>query len=460
MSVVPGDVETDAQPPMAVPLRHFVVALGFLVAGGAVGTVFDAPLVDLVRLHLLLVGWVCITIMGAMTQFVPVWSGTELHSRRLATAQLWLVTAGLVGFAWSLLAERYDLLPYAGGLILAGFWTFAYNLARTLATARPLDVTERHFALALAYFVVLTPLGVTLALGFTDPVFLDLPVARVDVVGAHATLAAFGAVLTTVFGALYQLATMFTQTELHGVDRYLRGVEEVSYPVGVVALAGGRLLRDPLIARVGGVLVVASVLAVAAILARRLVETSVEWTPMLSRYAVAAVALAAWAALTLPAWVADPLAVDARFGAPGTVHLLTLGGVGFVVLGTLYHVVPFIVWVHRYSDLLGYEPVPMIDDLYDDRLAAADFAALLGGAALLVAADLLPAWGLRVPAVVGAAGGGLVLLGSVVFAANLLLVLRRHGPQSVPAVLVGRFGGEGGDGPGDGPGDGADLPDR
>jgi hypothetical protein len=121
MSVVPGDVETETQPPMAVPLRHFVVALGFLVAGGAVGAAFDAPLVGLARLHLLLVGWVCVTIMGAMTQFVPVWSGTELHSQRLATAQLWLVTAGLAGFAGALVAERYALLPYAGGLLIAGF---------------------------------------------------------------------------------------------------------------------------------------------------------------------------------------------------------------------------------------------------------------------------------------------------------------------------------------------------
>jgi hypothetical protein len=35
MRVVPGDVDTDGGPPMAIPLRHFLVALGLLVAGGA-----------------------------------------------------------------------------------------------------------------------------------------------------------------------------------------------------------------------------------------------------------------------------------------------------------------------------------------------------------------------------------------------------------------------------------------
>ena len=443
MSAVPGDIETDAQPPMAVPLRHFVVALGFLVAGVAAGAVADGPVADLAHLHLLLAGWVCVTIMGAMTQFVPVWSGTELHSRRLAGVQLWLVAGGLTGFAGALLTERLDLLPVAGGAMLAGFWTFAYNVGRTLSTARPLDVTERHFALALAYFLALTAFGVTLAAGFARPVFADLPVARPNAVQAHATLAVFGAVLTTVFGALYQLATMFTQTELRGVDRYLQAVEEVGYPAGVVALAAGRLVESVPLARVGGVLVVGSVLCVAVVLARKLAETSVERTPMLSRYGVAAGAMALWAVLTVPAWVADPLAREATFGAPGARTLL-LAAVGFVVLGTLYHVVPFIVWVHRYSDLLGFEQVPMIDDLYDDRVAAADFAALVGGVGVLAALDLLGPAGGRTTAVatdgaalLGDAAGLLVLCGSVAFAANLLLVLRRHGPQSVPGVLLG-----------------------
>src|SRR6056297_3587132 len=107
MSAVPGNVDTDQQPPMTVPLRHFVIALAFLLAGtglgvgAALGRV--SGLASLAHVHLLLAGWVCVTIMGAMTQFVPVWSGVKLHSRRLAVAQLWLVVVGLTGFATGLL---------------------------------------------------------------------------------------------------------------------------------------------------------------------------------------------------------------------------------------------------------------------------------------------------------------------------------------------------------------------
>jgi hypothetical protein len=382
---------------MTLPFRHFLVAGGLLLLGlfAGIGTAVGLhSSLSLVHVHPLLAGWVCVTIMGAMTQFVPVWSGTQLHSDRLAAAQLWLVAGGLGGFALSLLTGSVGILPVAGAAMLVGFWSFVYNIGRTLATVSASDVTERHFAIALGYFLLVTLLGFLLAADFVSPVIGALPVTRANVVASHATLAVFGAVPPTVLGALYQLSTMFTQTELHGIDVPVRRFEEAAYPLGVLLLATGRLLDVALLARIGGVLVGLSLLGVAVILGRRLAEMQVDWTPMLSRYAVATASLTLWALLTLPHWAAHPLDRNAVFGAPGLTHLLVLGTIGFIVLGTLYHVVPFIIWVHRYSDLLGYERVPMIDDLYDDRLAAADLACL---------------------------GAGL-------FSVNLLLVIRSHSP--------------------------------
>jgi len=423
MATVPGDVDTTSQPPLAIPLRHFVVALGFLLFGAALGVV-DAPgLARLAHLHLLLVGFVCLTIAGAMTQFVPVWSGVPLHSRRLARAQLWLVVVGLCGFVAALLTRRLAFLPAFGALVLAGFWTFAYNVGRTLATVRPLDVTERHFAAALAFFVALTTLGVALAAGFVTPVF-GATLARSAVVGAHATLAVFGAVLTTVFGALYQLVPMFGQTELDALDRRLQRAETVVYPSGVVALAAGRLVGSVPLARIGAVGLLLGVFAFLTVIGRRLRDARAERTPMLTRYAFFPPAMLSWAALTLPVWLRDPLAADATVGAPGTAHLLAMVLV-FVLVGTLYHVVPFLVWVHRYSDRLGLEAVPMIDDLYDDRLATIDLGFVTGGGVLLVAGELAG------HALVRTAGGVVLAVGFTVFAANMMLVVWRHAPDSL-----------------------------
>jgi hypothetical protein len=437
MAATLGSIETDQQPPMAVPLRHFVVGLGFLLVGTVVGIAMVLDLgsgrTRLAHLHLLLAGWICVTIMGAMTQFVPVWSGLTIHSRRLASLQLVLVSMGLLGFVAALLGSVPTLLIPFGSLLFLGFWTFVYNVGRTMAAIEDYDVTERHFLVALGFFLALTVLGLLLAVGQTQPVFAGLPVDHSAVVGTHATLAVFGAVLTTIYGALYQLATMFTQTELHGVDHYLRPIEEIGHPVGVVMLALGRLTDSVLVARVGGVLVLAAALGFSVILARRLLEMQVPRTPMHTRYAVVVPALGGWALLSVPAWLEDPTAGKHLFGAPGAGHLLVLGAIGFVLFGTLYHIIPFIVWVNAYSDDLGFKDVPMIDDLYDDRLAAADAILIAAGTAVLVAADLLA----TVPPTVVGFGGVLVALGVVVFAANLLQVIRVHGPLSLTRVVLG-----------------------
>ncbi|WP_089699357.1 heme-copper oxidase family protein [Halogranum gelatinilyticum] len=437
MSFAPTGVETDYQPPMALPLRHFVVGLVSLVVAGVVGVAValgvDSALLPLAGLHLLLVGWVGVTIMGAMTQFVPVWSGTQLHSRRLAALQLWLVAGGLAGFVISLTTGTFAALSVFGGLMLAGLWLFAYNLVRTLPPLSECDITELHFAVAVGFVALLSTLGYALAVDLTTPFLAAVGLQRTHVVQAHATVAIFGAVLTTVVGALYQLGPMFTQTEPDGVDHRLRQFEAWGYPAGVLCLAGGRLLAVRPLARLGAALVLVSLLLVAVLLARRLVETSVDPSPMLRRYGVVSVTLAGWAVLTAPSWLRDPLDPGATLGGAAATSLLVVGVVGFVVLGTLYHVVPFIVWEDAYSDRLGFEEVPMIDDLYDHRRASLDFLALTTGLGCLVGTQL----GL-LPPVARRVGAVLALGGVSLFATNLLTVVRQHGDTTVPGLLTGR----------------------
>ncbi|MFC6988429.1 hypothetical protein ACFQJD_06380 [Haloplanus sp. GCM10025708] len=426
MSAFLGDVDAEKQPPMTIPLRHFVVGVGLAVLGGGVAFLPESS--ALAHVHLLLAGWICVTIMGAMTQFVPVWSGTTLHSRRLATAQLALVTGGLLGFVASVQAGALRwTLPF-GLLMAAGFWAFVYNVARTLPRGG-LDATERHFAIALGFFLVVPALGVLLAADLATPLLPRWGLARPAVRAAHVTLAVFGAVLTTVLGALYQLGGMFTQSERGRVDDALCRVETATYPTGVAVLAGGRLIGHAAVARVGAAALLVGLAAFLAFFARRLVGARVDPSPVLRRYAVAAVAFALWTVATAPAWLSAPLAPSSLFGAPGTAHLLLFGGVGFVVLGTLYHVVPFIVWVHRYSDQLGFERVPLVDDLYDDRLARADLVACVVGVGGLVGGDLV-----GLPTTLP---GGVAVVGFALFGANVVSVLENHGPHSLSELVLG-----------------------
>jgi hypothetical protein len=447
MSAIPDGIDADAGPPMALPLAHFVLALAFLLAGVALGVasaVGWAPgAATLAHVHLLVLGWVGVNIMGAMTQFVPVWSGVALHSRRLAAAQAVLVAGGLLAFVGGLLTGRIAALPVAGAAMLVGFWVFAYNVGRSLARiGRRPDPTETHFALALVFVVPATLAGFLLALDLAIPVLAPAGGAREGLVGAHVTLAVFGVVWTTILGALPRLGPMFTETTLTRRESSLQRAETVGYPLGVVLLAGGRLVASPAVARVGGVLVVAGIVGVMGVLARKLWHAR-GWSAMLRRYAVAVVATVPWAALTLAAWLRAPTAGAALLGPPGSGHLLLVGVVGFVVTGTLYHVVPFLVWVHTYSDRLGFEPVPLVDDLYDGRLARGDLLATVGGTLALSAGPAAASLGIGFPSGVAVAGGVVLGAGLLGVTANLLLVVRRHAPYSVGGLVRTALRGEG-----------------
>ncbi len=434
MHGVPGSVSVDAQPPMAVPLRHFLLGLVFLIVGGLTAGIhaigFGTPLFPLSYTHLLLVGWICVTIMGAMTQFVPVWSGVTLHSERLATLQAVAVAIGVSGLAIGFAIGHVTLVAPFAVVLFGGFVIFIYNVARTLAAARPFDVTERHFALALAFFFAATLLGATLALDYRYGFAAS---TRTAIVTAHVTLAVFGGVLTTVIGALFQLGPMFTQYTETDVDRTIQRIETVVYPIGVAGLAGGRLTAAAAIATAGGLLVALGLVLTGIFLGRCLYGSTVEGTPMLSRYWVVAASMILWPLTAAVAWIDAPLTRTFVLGDPRSGTVLLVGIIGFVVLGTLYHIVPFIIWVHRYSDRLGLEDVPMIDDLYDSRIAAIDFWCVLCGFGLLTIGIAT-----AVPTV--AVGAAVAIGGAGLFAYNMIHTVWTHSPNSIGSVPIAPFG--------------------
>jgi hypothetical protein len=220
------------------------------------------------------------------------------------------------------------------------------------------------------------------------------------------------------------------------VDAACRRLETATYPAGVALLATGRLVGDPLVAGVGvaGLLVGLAALAVA--LAHTLRVSTAGSTAVRARYWLATVALAGWLALTAPSLLEAPLDHTALLGPdPTAAPLLVVGVVGSVVLGTLYHVVPFLVWLDRYSDRVGLEPVPAVDDLYRPRVAHLDLATFGAGLAVLSLAPLAPAWLPTRPL-----GGGLLAATAFVVVANLGLVVLVHAPG--PEVYDGDRGEE------------------
>jgi len=366
-----SELDVNAGPPLWLHLSHFFVGFVFLLAAGVVWLLGEAYYIT--RLHLLLAGWVGVTILGAMNQFVPVWSNVELHSERIAVAQLPLVSVGVAGVAFGFVSPLP--LTVFGGLAVAGFWIFVYNHLRTLLSVSEVDVTGRHFGYGLFFFFVSTSLGFVLLLDIYTG-YVSLSLGRGGVV-AHATLAVFGGVISTIIGAMYQLLGMFTQTERGKTAAVLLKTEEATYPAGVALSATGYLV-SPRLVSVGVLLTTAGLAAFSVFVLFTLRNSTVEvrGNAVLSRYAVVSLACVSWSV------AASTAVLTGSFVAPfsgDTGLVLVLAAVSLTVIGSLYHIVPFLVWLEVYSDRVGLEKVPMPDDLYDRRAERVELAVTVTG---------------------------------------------------------------------------------
>lgn len=120
------------------------VIMGVLIAAGIFNDASKPQLITSAHAHINLLGFVSMLIFGVGYHILPRFSGKTLYSEAIATAQLWLNLAGLVGIFVGLVAAAYsqsDLVLYVvapfGGVFALGGLLFAFNLLKTMSGPSP-----------------------------------------------------------------------------------------------------------------------------------------------------------------------------------------------------------------------------------------------------------------------------------------------------------------------------------
>src|ERR1019366_3167775 len=140
-------------PELSIPMRHFAFALvSFWVFAAAfawgafgehlLGFDFQARWA-LGLVHTLTLGWIAMTLFGAMCQMAPVLWETSLASPGAAKAAWWLFASGIAGFVGCLWAGL-DQYWIPAAFLVCGVALYLYVLLRTMASARQLDWTGKH----------------------------------------------------------------------------------------------------------------------------------------------------------------------------------------------------------------------------------------------------------------------------------------------------------------------------
>ncbi len=431
-------IRPQRSPEISVPLRYLATGMAaWLLA--AVGVAFLAP--QLVAgfddpkvfalTHLVVLGWITMTLMGALYQLFPVALQASPAAPRLAGWNYFVYTTGVAGFVPSFYFDWTPGVAGFGSLAVVGILVFATVLALTYRTVRVHHPMGRFVLCGLGWLLVTIGFGLTWALDWQFQWFPITP----NLLAAHVHAGLVGWLGCTLVGVSYKLMELFALAHRRSwrTAHALLGL----WNGALVALVLGLLLW-PGSAEVTGA---AAVLAVAVLLFAA--DLTRMWVGRRRRRISVEQAHIAVSLLSL--LLAAALGVTLTRGASPSPHLFVaygyaaiMGGFGFAIAGRYQKILPFLTWVHRYAKAPGPTPPPLLQDLVNEHLG---WASLF----LLTAGYVTTLFGLVVGVVVPVEVGGLVyaagaLVGLVALRRTLLPAgaaphLRRRAPLTDRSVM-------------------------
>ncbi|GLU33669.1 hypothetical protein WKR88_03105 [Trinickia caryophylli] len=393
----------EASPALKAPLRFFLAAPAFVFAA-ALLLAWAGPQAlasrwspyALAITHLLTLGALTGTMVGALIQILPVVVGIQI-ARPICTAAAVhaLLTSGALTLAGAFVSGRRMLFALGALLLASAFaWLLtacAIGLWRGRRTAAT-GVADllRAVDLALIALLVTASLGVYLALTLAWPHATPI----VTLTNWHAIWGLAGWFGLLVVGIGYQLIPMFQVTEPYpshlarwlapGCFALLAGSALAAFVISLSAVPGSTsdTIAELLPSLVFVPYVVFATVTLWLLHRRKRPSpdaTTLFWRTSMASLACCPLALAAATVTQEPRWFV-------AFG------ILALVGVGWsAVNGMLYKIVPFLLWYHLQAELAQpLSIVPKVKDIIPDRAAMHQYYAHLAALALLAAASQWP----------------------------------------------------------------------
>jgi hypothetical protein len=213
--------------PPSIPFRFFTAAgvfhvfmwLGLLVAADS-------------AVHLLALGVLVTTAIGASVQLLPVATRRTLHAVWPVKLIFWLTIPGMIGLIVGMYTAWIDVLILAAVIVGAGLLLFGVLLADNLRRASSLPAVGAYGWSALAALVLVALLGITLAVNEQAGILSDHGAVAL----AHLVLGGFGFMGLLVLGFSHILVPMFAMASAPP-----KGPSFAGFVIALVALVLGTI---------------------------------------------------------------------------------------------------------------------------------------------------------------------------------------------------------------------------
>jgi hypothetical protein len=382
---------TTRQPAKILPLMYFGAAhlsLGVAAAAAAwwpravAGFFYHSWMVGLV--HLVTLGWITFSILGAIFIAGPIALRMEMPARRGDYVAFAFAIVGVIGMVGHFWIQEYGGMAWSAATVTCGVLYMTVRIVRALRPAPIEPAVKLHITLACANIWIAASMGVLIG---ADKVGHFLPGFVLANVFAHAHLAAIGWATMMVMGIGYRLLPMILAAKMPtGRAIY---VSALLLEAGILGLVVTLLVRSAWVP-LFGLLIVAGLVTFAVhvgwMLRHRVTPPAGLARPDL------AVLHAAAAGMSLLAAVAIGIALLVMPSSPHALHLAAaygvLGLVGFLaqmVVAMSTRLLPMAVWYWAFAANEYRMPPPSPHAMRDRTLQTIVFGGWILGVPLIAA---------------------------------------------------------------------------
>ncbi|MDH3382114.1 MAG: hypothetical protein OEL54_05375, partial [Flavobacteriaceae bacterium] len=360
----------DQAPPEDIPNRFFLSAPFFGILAGAL-IIFEGHSVFLSNwsfetialTHLITLGWVAMIMFGAFYQMIPVLVGGFVPFIKLSRYIHAIFVLGIISLSLGLYIFNEILLTIAVVLLLISIFTFTLQVLiaifKVKANSRPTVSAMRISVICLVMTLIFGILLISNLLGWV-PYFLP----RGSMISIHLIFGLFGWILTLVMGVGFYIIPMFYITDPFPIKRaylilILQVISLILLPVGLIFDLDIRLIS--LLAIPGFVAVCLFTYNSFLLIQKRkrkIVDSTIRFWRSGLIFLLISVTI-----FFINLWYFETTFLI-NFG-----FIYLMGFALSLTTGMLYKIMPFLIWFHRCSNLIGVPKVPLMKDILSDKHA-------------------------------------------------------------------------------------------
>ena len=373
-----NNLQTGNAPSLSVVGPHFIFsALSFLcltvfiiLAGTDVlGPYFSGKLVAIT--HLAVLGWASMLAFGALYQLIPVVFETALYSELLAKITFWIFAVAILLLVYSFWTSSYGTtLIYASSLMFIAVSGFIGNVLFSKRMGKQ-NIQSRYVVTAILWLLLAALLGLLIAINFKYPFLSQIHLHYLKI---HAHLGLVGWFVTLIVGVSSSLIPMFLISH---------NLKEDKLNYAYYLINGGLLLLslDWLVLQ-GTVLVPVYWMSISLGIILYLVFVWEVYQKRLRKELDVGMKHTLISVLSMLLPILLSLTVMLKLDFQNSFHLRATTLYGFsiifglitpIILGQTYKTLPFIIWLHKYKQLVGKYKTPLPKELYSEQLANLQF---------------------------------------------------------------------------------------